>query len=158
MMKRFAPLLIFIAFCVLMAWPLLQGKDPVTLPSTLVGKPAPIIVNLEVSKGRPALINFFASWCLPCVEEQPVLMSVKNRVKIYGVAYKDKLSATKEFLRQHGNPYQKHVADADGRTGIEWGISGVPETFVVDAQGIVRGRHVGPMTAQDIDTLLEMAR
>lgn len=158
MMKRFAPLLIFIVLCVLMAWPLMQGKDPVTLPSTLVGKPAPMIGGLKVSNGKPTLINFFASWCLPCVEEQPVLMSVKDRVNIYGVAYKDKPSATKEFLHQHGNPYQKYVADTDGRTGIEWGISGVPETFVVDAQGIVRGRHVGPMTAQDIDSLLELAR
>lgn len=153
MIKRFLPLLIFVLLAALLAMPLLQGKNTTEVPSVLIGKAAPDMP--AVPKGKPALVNFFASWCLPCVEEQPLLVSMKDRIDIYGVAYKDKPSATKGFLKKLGNPYKAYITDADGRLGITWGISGVPETFALDKDGIVRARHVGPLTARDVEKLLE---
>ncbi|HEX3349105.1 MAG TPA: DsbE family thiol:disulfide interchange protein [Acetobacteraceae bacterium] len=136
-----------------------QGKfDPRGVPSMIIDKPVPPfdlpdesgakLTNADLATGRPVLVNFFASWCEPCVEEAPVLMQMKQRgVPIYGIAYKDKPNATLGFLRGHGNPYARIAMDEPGRVAIDWGLYGVPESYLIDGQGIVRWRYVGPLTA-----------
>jgi cytochrome c biogenesis protein CcmG/thiol:disulfide interchange protein DsbE len=138
-----------------------QGKfDPRGVPSMLLGKHVPPFVlpgdpNSSVGgftdadlAGRPILVNFFASWCVPCVEEAQVLMDLKRAgVPIYGIAYKDKPAATAGFLVEHGNPYARIARDEAGRVAIDWGVTGVPESYLIDPGGIVRWRFVGPMPA-----------
>ena len=137
-----------------------QGSyDPHTLPSMLVGKPLPAFAlpglppsagfsNLDVTaKRRPALVNFFASWCIPCVEEASTLMQIKNEgVPIWGIAYKDKPEATAAFLQQHGDPFVRVARDEPGRVAINFGLYGVPETYVVDSHGMVRLRWAGGLS------------
>ena len=130
--------------------------DPHALSSVLVGKhlpsfslpgqpPSEGFSNSDViAAGQPALVNFFASWCIPCIEEAPTLMRLKNRaVPIWGIAYKDKLDATMQFLDQHGDPYVRVARDEPGLVAINFGLYGVPETYVVDKSGIVRARIAG---------------
>ena len=140
-----------------------QGTyDPRGLPSMLIGKKLPSFdlpgakrpgggAFLSVSSAeiqaarRPVLVNFFASWCTPCVEEAPVLMQLKAEgVPIYGIAYKDK--GTAHFLDRNGNPYVRIGSDEPGRVAIDFGLYGVPETYLVDADGIVRFRWSGALT------------
>ena len=133
--------------------------DPHTLPSMLVGKPLPAFAlpglppsagfsNLDVTaQGRPALVNFFASWCIPCIEEAPALMQLKNEcVPIWGIAYKDKPDATAAFLQQHGDPFVRVARDEPGRVAVDFGLYGVPETYVVDPGGTVRLRWAGGLS------------
>jgi cytochrome c biogenesis protein CcmG, thiol:disulfide interchange protein DsbE len=133
--------------------------DPHSLPSMLVGKPLPAFAlpglppsagfsNLDVTaQRRPALVNFFASWCVPCIEEAPTLMQLKNEgVPIWGIAYKDKPDATAAFLQQHGDPYVRVARDEPGRVAIDFGLYGVPETYVVDPSGMVRLRWAGGLS------------
>lgn len=103
---------------------------------------------LAVKKGEVYVVNFFASWCVPCRAEHPVLkdLAKDGGVNIVGVAYKDKPEAVGKFLGALGNPYETVVTDLTGRGGIEWGLTGVPETFVVDRQGLVRFHQAGPLT------------
>jgi len=130
--------------------------DPHSLPSMLVGKPLPAFSlpgqppsagfsNLDViAQGRPTLVNFFASWCIPCIEEAPTLMQLKDEgVPIWGIAYKDKAAATAAFLERHGDPYMRVARDEPGRVAIDFGLYGVPETYVVDRRGMVRLRWAG---------------
>jgi cytochrome c biogenesis protein CcmG/thiol:disulfide interchange protein DsbE len=145
-------------------WVLLQRMsagtyDPHGLPSMLIGKPLPHFslpglasgqgfTSAEVTAaGQPAVINFFASWCVPCVQEAPVLMALKQRgTPIWGIAYKDKSAATQDFLRQNGNPYAHVARDEPGTTAIDFGLYGVPETYVVDKSGIIRWRWAGGLS------------
>jgi cytochrome c biogenesis protein CcmG, thiol:disulfide interchange protein DsbE len=133
--------------------------DPHGVPSMLIGKPLPRfeLPGLPPSQGfssadiiatsRPTLINFFASWCIPCIEEAPVLMKLKQRgTPIWGIAYKDKAEASSEFLRQNGDPYARVARDEPGTTAIDFGLYGVPETYVVDKTGIVRWRWAGGLS------------
>jgi cytochrome c biogenesis protein CcmG/thiol:disulfide interchange protein DsbE len=121
----------------------------VDLPPALPGGQG---LSAKDLKDGPLLVNFFASWCLSCVAEQHVLdKAAKSGVVIYGVDYKDKQAPLKKWLGKNGNPYRRVGADADGRAGIDWGITGVPETFVVDANGIVLYRHAGPVTREVLD-------
>ncbi len=127
--------------------------DPRGVPSQLIDKPLPEFVlpgfgRAEVvARKAPVVINFFASWCVPCIEEAPVLAALqKSGVPIWGIAYKDKQAATDLFLKRRGNPYAQLARDEDGRVGIEWGVTGVPETYLIDAQGIVRWRFTGPLS------------
>jgi cytochrome c biogenesis protein CcmG/thiol:disulfide interchange protein DsbE len=133
--------------------------DPHTLPSVLVGKPLPSfsLPGLPPSEGfsssdvtaagRPALVNFFASWCVPCVQEAPALMQLHQRgVPIWGIAYKDKPEAAAQFLQQHGNPFFRVARDEPGRVAIDFGLYGVPETYVVGRDGIVRMRWAGGLS------------
>jgi cytochrome c biogenesis protein CcmG, thiol:disulfide interchange protein DsbE len=133
--------------------------DPHGIPSMLIGKPLPkfslpgqppsqgFSSDDIVNTGRPVLINFFASWCIPCVQEAPVLMALKNRgLPIWGVAYKDKTDATTDFLKQNGDPYSRIARDEPGNVAIDFGLYGVPETYLVDRSGIVRWRWAGGMT------------
>ena len=139
------------------------GKDTMTLPSALIDKPAPefALPPLDEAqpgfstadlKGQVSLVNTFASWCAPCREEHPVLnaLAKTKQVPIYGIDYKDKLEAGRAWIASLGNPYTRIGADT-GRVGIDWGVYGVPETFVIDASGRIRYKHVGPMTQADVD-------
>jgi cytochrome c biogenesis protein CcmG/thiol:disulfide interchange protein DsbE len=137
-----------------------QGTyDPHDVPSMLIGKPLPgfVLPGLPpgdgfssadiTAAGRPALINFFASWCVPCVEEAPVLMTLKRQgITIWGIVYKDKPTAARDFLKRNGDPYTRIASDERGNTAIDFGLYGVPETYVVDATGTVRWRWAGGLS------------
>jgi len=131
------------------------NRDPSALPSALVGKPAPAVdlpgladdaprLTLAAFKGKVVAVNFFASWCLPCRAEHPVLKQLG--IPVIGIAWKDKPDAARAFLAELGDPYVATGADDNGRTGIDFGITGVPETFLVDASGNVTYRFAGPLT------------
>jgi cytochrome c biogenesis protein CcmG/thiol:disulfide interchange protein DsbE len=139
------------------------GRDTMVLPSPLINKPAPTFDLPPLDDGQPgfsnadltghvSLVNTFASWCTPCREEHRVLTALARtkQVPIYGIDYKDKPKAAREWIAALGNPYTRIGAD-NGRVGIDWGVYGVPETFIVDAAGRIRYKHVGPMTQQDVD-------
>src|SRR5919199_2784257 len=142
-------------------------RDPHTLPSAMIDQPAPefslpglgdrpgLGKNDLVGAGKgPTLVNFFASWCVPCRVEHPLLMrlSEEGKVRLEGIAYKDKTEDTARFLAQLGDPFKRIGVDADGRVGIDFGVYGVPETYVVDRDGKIRYRHVGPLTPEAYDT------
>jgi cytochrome c biogenesis protein CcmG/thiol:disulfide interchange protein DsbE len=150
-----------------------QGTyDPHSLPSMLIGKKLPSfdlpgggpfqdLSSTEITAaGKPVLVNFFASWCIPCVEEASELMALKAQgVPIYGIAYKDQPDAAAGFLGRNGDPYQRVGLDLPGRVAIDFGLYGVPETYLVDAGGIVRWRWAGALT-EDVarDTLMPMLK
>lgn len=168
-MKRwlaFAPLLVLALLAALfLGWSL--NRDPQVKPDALVGKAFPSVAVLPLEGGAPiplnaavqgpALVNVFASWCVPCEVEHPELVRLQDQgVPLVGLAYKDARNPgdTQGFLARLGNPYRRVLTDADGRAGIELGISGVPETYVVDATGIVVAKHAGPLLREDADRLL----
>ena len=105
-------------------------------------------------RGKPVLVNFMASWCLPCRAEIPALDTLSNDVAIIAVAYKDKLTDTEAFLQEYGDPYDAIWMDFDGRAGLRWGIYGVPETFVIDASGRVVLRHAGPIFKDTLEDII----
>ena len=133
--------------------------DPHGVPSVLIGKPLPSF-SLPgqppgqgfssadiVASGKPAVVNFFASWCVPCVEEAPTLDALQQQgVPLWGIAYKDKADATARFLDQYGNPYLRVARDEPGRVAIDFVVYGVPETYLVDRAGIVRWRWAGGLS------------
>ncbi len=145
------------------------SRDPTQLPSVFVDKAAPQTnlprlvqtgsaagnnISVTMFQGQPVLVNFFASWCAPCRAEAPALEMLSKRVAILGIAYKDRAEDTTAFLQQYGNPFQAIGMDADGRTGIEWGVYGVPETYLLDANGVVKLRHAGPLTRGVLETTI----
>lgn len=152
------------AFAALLtAFALGLGHDPHLLPSALIDRPAPNFalpplyegadgLARKDLEGRVTLVNFFASWCAPCSEEQPELMTLSHRpgVILDGIAYKDKREDSRRFLDRLGNPYSNIGVDSDGTTAIDFGVYGVPETYVIDGSGRIRYRHVGPLTAEDV--------
>ena len=153
------PLVLFMVLAGYFALALRPGYDPQTLPSAMVGKEAPAFdlaglngegISRDGLKGGPVLINFFASWCVPCRVEQPVLMRLANRehVPLYGIDYKDQPEDANKLLAQFGDPYRRVGLDPDGRVGLDFGVYGVPETYVLDASGHIRKRFVGPLTEQ----------
>jgi cytochrome c biogenesis protein CcmG/thiol:disulfide interchange protein DsbE len=134
-------------------------RDPREVPSPLIGKPAPPFALAQLHeptrklrpadmKGQVWLLNVWASWCVSCREEHPLLMQLANAkiVSIVGLDYKDEPVAGKGWLAQNGDPYNLSVVDRDGRVGIDWGVYGVPETFVVDKEGTIRYKQIGPIT------------
>ncbi|MEO3432498.1 DsbE family thiol:disulfide interchange protein [Inquilinus sp. CAU 1745] len=153
------PLLLFAGLAVAVAVPLLRGEDPSVLPSTLIDQPVPDFalpplpgmesgLSADDLGGKPMLVNFFASWCVPCLAEHPLLtrLTEEEGVTIHGVNYNDDPADALAWLDRHGNPYDLIGADREGRVAIDWGVYGVPETFVVDTQGRIRYRHAGPIT------------
>jgi cytochrome c biogenesis protein CcmG/thiol:disulfide interchange protein DsbE len=153
-----APLLLFGAMAVMFAFALTKG-DPAKLPSALIGKPAPTLAltPLEgldgplltpdvLKKGEVTVVNFWASWCGPCVEEHPLLTELARTVPVVGVNYKDAAGNARRFLSRYGNPFAALGADVTGRTAIEWGVYGMPETFVIDRAGRIAYKHVGPIS------------
>jgi cytochrome c biogenesis protein CcmG/thiol:disulfide interchange protein DsbE len=152
----------------------LRPPPPAAMTSALLDKPAPELtlppLDAQARGLRPSdladgkrvtLVNLFASWCVPCREEAPELAELARArgVHLIGIAYKDKPEAARAFLNEYGNPFDRVGLDTDGRAGIEWGISGVPETFVLDRHGVVRGRF-GPLTPDGLvmDILPAIAR
>ncbi|MEZ5817685.1 MAG: DsbE family thiol:disulfide interchange protein [Hyphomicrobiaceae bacterium] len=149
----------------------LQKGDPSKLPSALLGRAAPLVdlpavpglakgsepvpgfATTAIGKGKPAVINFFASWCRPCAEEHPQLVALVKRsnVTLIGINNKDEPQNAIRFLKLHGNPYAAVGADSNGRAAIEWGVYGMPETFIVDGAGTVVFKHVGPITPEVLE-------
>jgi cytochrome c biogenesis protein CcmG/thiol:disulfide interchange protein DsbE len=133
------------------------GRDPQKLPSALIDKPVPTFVLPPLDgrsdgfastdlAGKVSLVNVWASWCLPCRAEQPILMGIAAAgIPVFGVNYKDKPDDAKRFLADLGNPFSAIGADRDGRVAIDFGVYGYPETFIVDRTGIIRYKHVGPI-------------
>jgi cytochrome c biogenesis protein CcmG/thiol:disulfide interchange protein DsbE len=147
------------------------GRDPGYVPSVLINKPAPDFAlppvagagvpgfDTDALKGHVSVVNVFASWCVPCHDEHPVLMALKEQigVPIFGINQKDTPDNALAFLSQLGNPYAAVGADSNGRASIDWGVYGVPETFIVDARGIIRQKIVGPLNAHSVETVLKPA-
>ena len=170
-MKRFlafAPLVVLIALAALFAGYALK-RDPHVQPHALVGKPMPALALPELAGGRetpirvategPILVNFFASWCAPCEVEHPQLMALKAQgVKVVGVAYKDAPANTQAFLTRMGDPFGLKLVDRDGRAGLEFGVTGVPETYLVGSDGMIIAKHTGPLTPDAAEELLKKAR
>lgn len=170
-MKKFLiPIGLFVLLGVLLAFGL--KLDPRKLPSPLVGKPLPafslptldnpnkLLSNTDLN-GKVVLINVWASWCVACRQEHPVLMALarEKQVPLIGLNYKDKREDALRVLQSDGNPYEVSLVDTTGRVGIDWGVYGVPETFVIDKQGVVRHRHVGPISPADWEqSLLPLIR
>jgi cytochrome c biogenesis protein CcmG/thiol:disulfide interchange protein DsbE len=159
-MARFLiPLVVFVVL-VAFLWVGL-GRDPREVPSPLVGKPAPAFTlpqlhettkNFSAAdmRGKVWLLNVWASWCVSCREEHPVLVAFAktSTVPIIGLNYKDQNADAQRWLAQLGNPYTLSVSDADGRVGIDYGVYGVPETYVIDKAGVIRMKHIGAVTEQ----------
>ena len=152
------PLIALVALALLFGLFALK-HDPRVEPQALVGKPMPDLVLPSLDDGRPVrlreaakgplLVNIFASWCAPCEIEHPVLVEMKAQgVPVVGIAYKDAPDNTKAFLNRLGDPYAARLVDRDGRGGIELGVTGVPETYLVGADGMILAKHTGPLTAQ----------
>ncbi len=154
----------FIAIAAVIAYFMLSGKDAKIIPSALIDKPVPEFSLPSIDgatgglgtahlKGQVSLLNVFASWCIPCRVEHPQITRLGKipGVALYGLNYKDKADEAKAWLERLGNPYHRIGADTDGRAGIEWGVYGVPETFIVDATGHIRYKHVGPVMPRDLE-------
>jgi cytochrome c biogenesis protein CcmG/thiol:disulfide interchange protein DsbE len=154
------PVLIFLGLIALVVIPLIRGDDPTSIKSVLIDKPVPAFTRPEFSstdlKGRVTLVNFFASWCPPCEAENDTLLKLKadRGIVIYGINYKDNSGSRRDYLTRLGNPYAAVTPDPNGQLAILWGTYGVPETFVIDAQGRIRYRHSAPLTAKDVDEIL----
>lgn len=165
------PAVVFAALALLFAFALKSG-DPSKLPSALIGKTAPemLLAPMEglrdgevavpgfdtamLRRGEPTVVNFFASWCVPCVQEHPMLteLGARTGVRIVGINYKDPTPGGRRFLGRYGNPYSAVGVDDSGRAAIEWGVYGMPETFVVAGDGRIVLKHVGPITPQALET------
>ena len=158
-MRFLIPLILFIVMVAFLAVGL--KLDPREVPSPFIGKPAPAINLPQLAdpgksfsnanlQGQVSLLNVWASWCVSCKQEHPFLLKLakQNILPIYGLDYKDEREAGMEWLNRLGNPYTVSVFDADGKVGIEWGVYGVPETFVIDKQGVIRHKHTGPITEE----------
>lgn len=165
MTRAWLPLLVFAILVVFLAIGL--GKDPKEVPSPFIGKPAPVFTlpqlhntqlsfNPESMKGKVWLLNVWASWCFSCRAEHEVLNELvkNNKINLVGLNYKDQAGDAKRWLQRYGDPYQLSVSDIKGRIGIDWGVYGVPETFVMDKQGIVRMKHIGPLTNESVEKQL----
>jgi cytochrome c biogenesis protein CcmG/thiol:disulfide interchange protein DsbE len=153
------PLLVFIVLLGFL-WHGLS-LNPREVPSPLIDKPAPSFqlarldqpskaVSEKDLRGQVWLLNVWASWCVSCMDEHPVLLdfSKRNVVPIYGLNYKDKRDAALAWLSQHGNPYAVSLSDPEGRVGIDYGVYGVPETYVIDKAGVIRYKRIGPVTPE----------
>jgi cytochrome c biogenesis protein CcmG/thiol:disulfide interchange protein DsbE len=162
------PLLALAALAVLFTLRLKDGGDSHYTPTALVGKPMPDEALPPLAGGpptplkgevRPAtLVNFFASWCAPCIQEAPALMALKAQgVRIIGVAWKDDPEKTKAMLTKVGDPYARVLVDRDGAAGLDFGVSGVPETYVIGADGKILAKEAHPLTAESAERLLEKA-
>ena len=161
MKKTLIPLALFIVLLVFLAIGL--TRDPREVPSPLIDKPAPVFALAQLHEpqktfesksmlGQVWLLNTWASWCVACREEHPVLLefSKTKSVPLIGLDYKDKPEEGSKWLARFGNPYDLSISDLDGRVGIDFGVYGVPETFLIDKQGIIRYKHIGPITPESL--------
>lgn len=172
-MARFSPLLAappaFFAGLALMFYMGMQREDPDALPSARIGEPAPA-VTLTAFDGAPPfttdvlsepgvkLVNYWASWCAPCRAEHPNLMALADEgIPIFGINYKDDPDNARAFLRELGDPYTALGTDASGRVALDWGLYGVPETYVIDGEGRIVLRFAGPITQRSLETRIRPA-
>lgn len=165
-----------VAFAILagLFWFRLGSGDPSRIPSALIGRPAPqtALPPLEglvsggaqvpgldpaTLKGNVSIVNVWASWCVPCHDEAPLLLQLSQdkRIRIVGINYKDTLDNARRFLGRYGNPFKAVGVDANGRASIEWGVYGVPETFVVGRDGTIAYKLIGPITPDNFDRVLK---
>lgn len=171
---RFAPLILFVLLAVLFLSRLFYG-DASRIPSALIGKPVPNFnlaalpdlkgipgINTDdLRQGHVSIINIFASWCAPCRQEHPILMALSrdpelraNEVEIYGLSYKDEPENAKSFLQDDGNPFHRIGVDPAGRIAIDFGVYGVPETFIITGEGKISFKFIGPLTSSAMTTVL----
>ena len=166
MIRYLIPLAAFLVLAVFLGLGL--KLDPREVPSPLIDKPAPAFTAALLSQpekrvtrddllGKTWILNVWASWCAPCRDEHPLWVDYARRspVPIYGLNYKDKVPAAQTWLKQLGDPYAASLSDPDGRIGIDYGVYGVPETFIIDAKGVVRFKHVGPITPEVLRDKIE---
>jgi len=153
------PSIIFFFILLVFFYLLIIDRDPTELPSVLIEKKVPRFeaesllddkkfISTEEFGNKTVIVNFFATWCKPCREEHPYIKRLSNTkgIKIIGINYKDNPQRTIKWLKELGNPYSKIAIDSNGQIGIDWGVYGLPETFIVNAKGIIKYRHVGPIT------------
>ena len=159
------PIIGFVTLAIIFATRLDGNHDPSQLPSALIDKLAPEF-DLPALQGQPeipgfatadlpgqvTIVNIFASWCIPCLAEHPLISRLAEEgVTVFGINHRDKDPAAQRWLAKHGNPYTRIGADRDARASIEWGVTGVPETFILDATGRIRHKHTGPLTPAIIE-------
>ncbi len=158
------------ALTALVAWfalALAPDRDPSVVPSALIDKPAPPIdlpsiypdrtgLSTADLRGRVTVVNVFASWCVPCRAEHPILtrLAREHGAALIGLNWEDTPEAARAWLAELGDPFERIGSDPSGRGGIDWGVYGVPETYVVDAEGRIRYKHVGPLSDEDIDAVI----
>jgi cytochrome c biogenesis protein CcmG/thiol:disulfide interchange protein DsbE len=164
----FLPVVVFIGLIAVFGISLVRYSDSSNAPSALLDKPAPqfllptldaktaAFVPRDLASGHVTVLNVWASWCVPCRAEAPALaeLAALKDVSLYGLVYKDTAAKARNFLDETGNPYRRIDLDADGQAGIAWGITGVPETFVIDGQGIVRLRYAGPLVGSALTEIV----
>jgi len=167
------PLLVFCGLAVLF-WFRLGDADPSRIPSALIGHPAPLtplppvaelardgasVPGLDPAtfKQQVTVVNVWASWCVPCHDEAPLLMRLARdkRIQLVGINYKDAPDNARRFLGRYGNPFMAVGSDGSGRTAIDWGVYGVPETFVIDRKGTIAFKLIGPITPDNLETVLK---
>lgn len=163
-MKRFIPAAAFLFLAAVMAWGLLIRENRDALPSVFLEKPAPdfalsilgdageTLTVADLKGNGPVVLNFWASWCAPCRIEHPELVQLAGEgVRVIGINYRDEPEKAQAFLDQLGNPFEVVGSDEKGRTGIEYGVVALPETFVLDASGTIIYKHVGPINPGELD-------
>jgi cytochrome c biogenesis protein CcmG/thiol:disulfide interchange protein DsbE len=165
-MSRYLRYLVPLAIFLVLAGFLFRGLslDPKLVPSPLVGKPMPAFSLPRLQdpaatlsdadiRGQVSILNIWATWCVSCRAEHEVLLLLaqRNKANIYGLNYKDERPAAQRWLQQLGDPYAANAFDADGRVGIDWGVYGVPETFVIGADGMIKYKHIGPVTHESLE-------
>jgi cytochrome c biogenesis protein CcmG/thiol:disulfide interchange protein DsbE len=167
---RVIPLILLLFLVSGLAWRLIKPADP-AIPSQLVERPVPQfelaaavpgkagLKSADLVGGEPRLLNIFASWCVPCIGEAPVLSELRRRgVKIDAIAVRDSPEAIQAFLRDHGDPYASIGADPRSNAQMALGSSGVPETFVVDGRGVIRHQYIGPLTWANVPGVLQQLK
>jgi cytochrome c biogenesis protein CcmG/thiol:disulfide interchange protein DsbE len=163
---RFLPVAVVVILIAAFVWRLANPPDS-TVPSRMVGRAVPTFeldaavpsmpgfTSADLATGKPRLVNLFASWCVPCIAEAPVLDELKQRgVSIDGIAVRDRPEDVAAFLAKNGNPFQRIGSDPTSRVQIALGTAGVPESFVVDGRGVIRHQHIGPIEPGDVSTIL----
>lgn len=165
-----APLVLFMTLAGLFLYKLATGGQGDLIPSALIGKPVPAfelpplegvglpgLKTADLKAGGVTVVNVWASWCVPCRQEHPLLEEVAkdSRVRLVGINYKDEPENARRFLGSLGNPFQAIGVDSRGRSSIDWGVYGVPETFVIAADGTIAYKHIGPITPQSLESALK---
>lgn len=163
---RFLPLLVLLAFVGAVAWRLGKPAEE-QIPSQMVGQPVPAFAlapaipgkpglsSASLADGRPRLINVFASWCVPCIAEAPLLVELKQQgVAIDAIAVRDRPDDVAAFIARHGDPFARIGSDPESRVQLALGSSGVPESFIVDGRGVIRYQHMGPIEPDDLPTIM----